>query len=348
MPSKYPLKTILFFISLSLTCIPATATLAKALPVPQTNSENNFIYSPYKDTSINMNWNTDVISTKVNNPQTPLPLLGDEQNPSQLLPNNKTVTLAFATGTCGAENWGGVPANDLIKANLPLFEKNNINYIISTGGAAGTFQCDSAEKMQEFIERYQTKNLAGIDFDIEGGYNQTQLQQLMQATAAAQKQTHTQVSLTLATLAQPGATINQLGQWAVTAAKNAGLSFNVNLMVMDYGDSGCQKNPEGKCDMAKSAIFAAQEFSKMYNIPLNQIELTPMIGENDQVTEVTSPQDAKEIAQFAKANKLAGLHYWSFDRDTPCSDTSSYASPSCVHQKVKPLDYDKAFLGVDS
>ena len=39
----------------------------------------------------------------------------------------------------------------------------------------------------------------------------------------------------------------------------------------------------------------------------------------------------------------AGLHFWSFDRDTPCSD--DYASPTCNSMSsTTPLEYTNRFL----
>lgn len=309
------------------------------------------IYSPYKDTSISLNWNSDVISTVVNGQAFPVPLLGDNKNPSQLQPGNQTVTLAFATGQCMAESWGGIAGSVIADNNLPAFNQKNIGYIISTGGAAGLFNCDNADHMQQFLQRYGLGTVGsefkGLDFDIEGGYNQQQLQQLMSATAAVQKQTPFRVSLTLATLAQPNSTLNQLGQWAVAAANQAGLDYSINLMVMDYGNTGCQKNASGQCDMAKSAEFAAKEVSRMYHVPLTRIELTPMIGDNDTQSEMTTLSDIQQMASFVKSNHLAGLHYWSFDRDRPCSQMehgSLKASPVCNTQSDQPEAFNKAAL----
>jgi len=305
---------------------------------------SGLLYSPYKDATINLNWNTNVISTMVNGQL--IPLFGDGTHASQLLPGNKAVTLAFATGICGSESWGGVPGDKIAQSNIPLFVKHNINYVISTGGAAGVFQCNSPQAMENFIKRYDSKNLVGIDFDIEGGYSPQQLKSLMSSMAQAQKMYPSlRVSLTLATLAKPNSTINYLGQQALQAARDAGLKFNVALMVMDYGDAGCQKNSGGVCDMAASAIYAAKEFSKMYHIPLSRIELTPMIGENDTQGEVTSLSDVRKIAAFVKAGNLAGLHYWSFDRDTPCQASGLLsASPTCNQSSKKPLEFDAAML----
>ncbi len=65
-------------------------------------------FSPYKHVNINMNWNTYVISTY------------DGQLPitAAMPPANAAVTLAFATGTCGSETWGGVSPAALAAANL--------------------------------------------------------------------------------------------------------------------------------------------------------------------------------------------------------------------------------------
>ena len=41
------------------------------------------------------------------------------------------------TGECGAENWAGISGDTLASVNVPLFEAKNVDYILSTGGAAG-------------------------------------------------------------------------------------------------------------------------------------------------------------------------------------------------------------------
>ena len=305
---------------------------------------NGTIFSPYKDTTINMNWNTDVISTRIN---------GVFQTFVKALPpKDKVVSLAFATGSCTKPSWGGVPADKLAKANIPLFVENGIKYIISTGGAAGSFSCYKESDLANFISQYASKNLIGIDYDIEGGYTQGSLDSLMQVTAEYQK-THPnlRVSLTLATLARPNSTVNILGVWALNAAQKAGLKYNVNLMVMDYGNTGCQQNSLGQCDMAKSAIYAAKEFSKMYNIPLSRIALTPMLGQNDTSNEITTVADMKEIAEFVKDNGLAGMHYWSFDRDVSCGGAAPGllgASPTCSGIQQEPLAFNNAVTSVIS
>jgi len=95
---------------------------------------SGLVFSPYKDTSINMNWNTDGIQTNVSGSAQPFA--------SDLTSHGgKTVTLAFATGECGSESWGGVPGAAMASANVSALNAAGAKYIISTGGAAGSFTC---------------------------------------------------------------------------------------------------------------------------------------------------------------------------------------------------------------
>jgi GH18 family chitinase len=68
-----------------------------------------------------------------------------------------------------------------------------------------------------------------------------------------------------------------------------------------------------------------------------------MIGMNDTSTETFTIADVNTLTSYVKSNGLAGLHFWSFDRDTPCSD--DYASPTCNSiSSTSPLEYTKQFL----
>ncbi|MCW7553235.1 glycosyl hydrolase family 18 protein [Endozoicomonas gorgoniicola] len=323
------------------------------------------IFSPYKDISINMDWNTYVISTKVHGQSQPVPLLPYKDcelqepsfstdladSPSQLLPGNKLVTWAFATGECGNETWGGVDAQQLADANIKRFVQNGIKYVISTGGANATFTCSSEAGMKAFVDRYNSTSFAGLDFDIESGSEEA-IYNLMQFAAAAQKDYKKRgmqlpVSLTISARGGPDPRVDPLtlyGKWTLDAARKSGLEYTVNLMVMDYGSSDCTHDSEGRCDMAKSAINAAKSLNHVHGVPFRDIALTPMIGVNDQVDEVTMVADITKMVSDGRELKLGGYHYWSFDRDTPCSTPTSYASPVCSSVTQEPLDFDQAFL----
>jgi hypothetical protein len=305
------------------------------------------VFGPYKDTSINMNWNTNTISTKVGGDMTTFV--------ADMSASGKgTVTLAFATGECGAENWGGVKGEDLASVNVPLVMQAGIRYMVSTGGAAGSFTCGTDAGFSTFIDRWSSPNLVGVDFDIEAGQSTAVIGALLARVKAAHaKYPKLRFSLTLATLATSTAgqtTARSLGADAqdgfnsfgddTMAAVKSTLGFTgapatwpayvtVNLMTMDYGTAGpaiCVVSG-GACQMGESAIQAAYNLRDKWGVPLTGIELTPMIGGNDAASEIFTPADADTVAHFAMAQGLAGVHYWSYDRDVDC--VQSYSSPTC-------------------
>ncbi len=303
-------------------------------------------FSPYKDTSINMNWNTNVVSTNVSGSQAPFA--------TELTKNGaSTVTLAFATGECGSETWAGLAGDTMASTNAPLLSKANIRYIVSTGGAAGVFTCSTDPGFATFVERWMSAGLVGIDFDIEAGQTDAQIQDLVRRIKVGHSAYPAlRYSLTLATLANnEGATtarslgnaaqdsFNTYGDRAMAAVKSTlGFSGNpatwpgyltLNLMTMDYGapGSGVCVVSAGVCQMAQSAIQAAYDLHDKWGVPYASVELTPMIGVNDVSSEKVALPDVDAIAAFALAQGLAGVHYWSYDRDTDCA--AGAAAPTC-------------------
>jgi len=267
-----------------------TATIPSA-PLPTGAVVGGFLFSPYKDVTNSLNWNTNVASTSVTGSLSPL---------LQVLPAKvPAVTLAFATGQCGNENWGGVAPDAIAKANVPLFTAQNRNYVIATGGAAGAFFCSSATGMQAFINRYASANLVGIDFDIEGGQSQADITALVKSVYDVQSSyPNLRFSFTLATLGStnglaasaPNGDLSPLGGYVMNAlAKYPLNNYTINLMVMDYGSPGagvCVVGSDGLCDMGQTGIQAAKNLVARYGVPYNHIELTPMIGMNDVTNEL--------------------------------------------------------------
>jgi chitinase len=248
----------------------------------------------------------------------------------------KALTLAFATGECGQEHWDGVGAEDMVNATLVKLRRSNIDYVISTGGADGIFTCSSAQGMEKFIARYNSRHLLGFDFDIEAGQSEAVIANLVkQIHGATQRHPHLRMSFTLATVSatEPGQpTLNAHGAMVMKAIGQANLkNYFVNLMVMNFGEA----RPENcvvqgnRCAMAASSITAAQNFSKEYRVPLQRIELTPMIGVNDWVDNIFTLGDARQLADYVHTNNLGGLHFWSLNRDGVCLAGSKMVSPSC-------------------
>jgi hypothetical protein len=107
--------------------------------------------------------------------------------------------------------------------------------------------------------------------------------------------------------------------------------YYINLMVMDFGPATAANCVvlAGRCDMAASARQAVMNLHNRFCVPLRQIEVTAMIGVNDVVENVFTAEDALALAQFVRTAHLAGLHYWSLDRDKPCANGAEAVSPTC-------------------
>jgi chitinase len=313
-----------------------------------TGSVSGLLFSPYKDVTINMNWNTYEMQSAVEGSD--LPVVGAGSLVSEYIPKLPAITLAFATGTCGSETWGGVSGADWAAENVPQLHAANLDYVVSTGGEAGTFTCDSTAGMEAFIATYASPNLVGIDFDIEGGQSESDIQDLVDAAAGAQSQyPNLQFSFTLATLGASDGSyggVNSLGNEVVEAVLGSGLkNYVINLMTMDYGSASSSVCVvvSGSCEMAQSAIQAVENLEHTYGIPASKIAVTPMIGMNDTTSETFTIADVDTLTAYVVDNGLAGLHFWSLDRDTPCADT--YASPTCNSiSSTTPLEYTDRFL----
>jgi len=309
------------------------------------------LFSPYKDVTVNLNWNTNVMQTAVTG--STIPVVGSGSLVATAEPKLGAITLAFATGECGSENWGGVPGASFASANIPALSGAGLDYVVSTGGAAGTFTCGSTAGMAEFLSRYMSPQMVGVDFDIEGGQSQADINNLVTAVAYAESvYPNLRFSFTLATLAASDGSyggLNSLGDMVVKSIKAAGLkNYSIDLMVMDYGGASpavCVVS-NGQCEMGQSAIQAATNLEHTYGIPASQIELTPMIAQNDAATEVFTTADVDTVTSYVVSRGLAGLHFWSLDRDTPCpGGASGSASPTCNSLGgTTPLEYTNRFL----
>jgi chitinase len=306
-------------------------------PPPPTNGAKKFFFGPYKDTGINLAFGN-VISTRV---------AGQSNSFANELARagGKTAYLAFATGECGNESWGAISGAAMAAANVKPLNDNGLDYVLSTGGAAGVFTCGSDAGFSTFVDRWMSPHLVGIDFDIEAGQTPQIISDLIKRIKTARdRYPNLRFSLTLATVAQskPGAAtaqafgagapdgLNVLGDNTISAVRNT-FGFNgsaqtwpsfitVNLMTMDFGGGSsfiCVLR-NGLCQMGESSLQAALNLRDHFGIPLSNVEITPMIGGNDVQANVFTLADADTVARFALANGLAGVHYWSFDRDVDC------------------------------
>jgi hypothetical protein len=307
--------------------------------MPARGTAPHFVYSPYKYIPVALAPDSKSISTAVTGAPTPIVVNGR----STLPPGVTALTLAFATGECGAETWDGMDPRLLADGNLRAFVQAGIAYIISTGGEGGVFTCATDAGMEAFIAHYASPGLVGFDFDVERGQTAEVVASLVRRVKAA-KERHPELrfSFTLATWgASDGsqASLNDDGQRVMQAIRDAGLAdYYINLMVMDYGEAtprNCVVSG-GVCDMGQSAIQAARNLNTRFGVPMSRIELTPMLGVNDVVANVFTLDDARVLARFVRESAMGGLHFWSLDRDAPCPPGVSGVSAICSGLRGMP------------
>jgi hypothetical protein len=235
-----------------------------------------------------------------------------------------------------------------VASNIQAFVSSGKKYIISTGGNAGVFTCGSDAGFDKFIQTYNSANMLGVDFDIEGGQSAAVVANLVARVKAAQaKYPNLRFSFTLQTLggnAQPN--LNALGASVMSAIQSQGLTnYIIDLMTMDYGSTspGNCTIVNGACEMGQSAVQASELLHSGYGVPYSQIEITPMIGGNDTQGETFTLADVATVSSYALQKGLAGVHFWSFDRDTDCAPGS--ASPICnSYGQAGRLGFTTAFL----
>jgi hypothetical protein len=320
---------------------------AGAPSAPSMAPQNGFVYGPYKHLNTAVDPMMPAATTRV----TGSPTVLASSAGAALLPGATALTLAFASGECGQEHWGGLPGPAVAQANVTALDRAGIAYIVSTGGEGNVFTCASDAGMEQFIQRYESPHLLGLDFDIESGQTPQMLQALVQRIkTAALRRPRLRISFTLPTFAASDtshASLNPLGQQVLAAIRTAQLpDYRMNLMVMDFGPAEpahCVVR-QGRCDMAASAAQAARNLHMQYGVPLAQIEVTAMVGVNDVVDNVFTVADARALARFVRRERLGGLHFWSLDRDTPCADGATAVSSTCSSlNTLAPLAFSRAF-----
>ncbi len=232
----------------------------------------------------------------------------------------QSATLAFlvSSGGCAVDN-----SVSQMQSDLTAFQAAGGRVIISFGGADGTYleaACTSTQMANLIAGILQTTGVRAIDFDVEGsqlakgGLNTVRNAAILQLQ---QRYPSLYVSFTLP-VAQNGLDSNGLA--AVQSAALAGVNVSmVNLMTMDYCDSNCGISNMGKVATGSATatyaqlknVFPGKTGGELWAM----IGITPMIGVNDDSSEVFSTNDASTVAGFARQNGLGLLSYWALQRD---------------------------------
>jgi len=256
-------------------------------------------------------------------------------------------TAAFVIGEGCDQIWGDtlpVGSDPNTDTAISRARSEGASVIISSGGAGGeplawtcTDQGAIEAGYQKIISSY---GVTSLDFDIEGA--------AIADTAAAARQMTAMKDLEAS---NPGLTfsvtlpvlpsgLTQDGVNIVAAANSAGVKIDtVNIMAMDYY--------AGTQDMGQAAIEAAQAtLSQMRSVDSSygygNVGITPMIGVNDDNSTFTL-DNAATVKNWADANGIGRLSFWSINRDQSCSGFAPQASPTCSGVDQNQLAFADAF-----
>lgn len=306
------------------------------------------VFSPYKYVPSNFNVRRGQLRTRVG--ERVFPVVGAESLIGTVVPGLRVLTLAFAHGSCGNETWGAlhgkgeVPTRDVVNTVIPALVKHNVDYIVSTGGEGATFTCPRTASFVKFVKKYASKNLIGIDFDIENKQTRAETTALIRDAVYAQTVfPELNFSFTIATFAGDDGShngVNALGARIIHEIREYGLlHYTIDLMVMDYDKITPHKCVvvSGFCDMGQSAIQAVYNLQFVYHVPADRIEVTPLLMFNDEHNFFTL-QDMSTVLAFAKSEGLAGVHFWSLDGDSGCRATETLFFS---HKRIDWGDYGR-------
>jgi chitinase len=255
-------------------------------------------------------------------------------------------TLAFVIdgGNCKA-SWAGLPLTyEPVQSIVSTVRNAGGDVIASFGGASGVelaLVCPSVSALQAqyqaVIDQYHFTHL---DFDIEGGaLGYADKNDLRNKAIAALQRANPGLKISFTLPVMPSG----LTQYGLDMLKNAvqnGVDINiVNVMAMDYYN--------GTTDMGQAAIDAANStYSQLQSIipgmSWAKIGVTPMIGVNDDRSEIFTTQDAQELVSFAQQKQLGMLSFWSIARDRACSSTGQL-SPTCSGVQQSPFAFSQIF-----
>ncbi|MDP7720699.1 PE domain-containing protein [Mycobacterium sp. TY814] len=256
------------------------------------------------------------------------------------------VTLGFITANAaGQPAWGGFTEYTIgnggavangsllgqINSQMDAMRAAGINATISFGGAANQELALTGGTAAELAAKYTSvMNAYGIhklDFDIEGAAlgDTASLKLRSQAIAALQTTgvatgRPVEVSFTLPVM-PTGLTADGLRAVQIAVDSNVQIS-HVNIMAMDYYDPTLPYAGKMGDYAIQAATAVHDQLTTLYPSKTSaqiwsMVDVTPMIGVNDDPAEIFTLADAQKLTTFAEQNNIGGLHIWSANRDFP-------------------------------
>lgn len=268
-------------------------------------------------------------------------------------------------------SWGGYYGLDEASSGLDLdrrlerFRAAGGALAVSFGGALNdelALVCDDVDRLADaygaVIDRY---GIDTIDLDIEGGAANDVAANERRAEAIAALQGEAadddrQLAVWLTLPVTPaGVPTEFIGVIDAMLAADVDLA-GVNLMTMNFGASA---DGDG-LDMSATSRDAVTAFHRQLRssyeragTPLggeqlwSKIGITPMVGENDDPGNVTSLDDARDLADFVLDQGLSRVSIWSLNRDRPCSENrSDRVSNLCSGTEQTEMEFSSIFAAM--
>jgi len=204
--------------------------------------------------------------------------------------------------------------------------------------ALNTTNVDELEKKyQSVIDNYQ---LTWMDFDIEGkSLSDTAANQRRDEALERLEQKNPGLKISFTLPVNPTG-MEEESLVMLRDAKARSLKIeSVDIMTMDYGASISRGKKMG--DLAVAASNASHRQTQEID-PAIKIGICPMIGQNDQKSEIFTIEDAHEVMDFAsKTDWVRSLAFWSSNRDRPKGARKGSNHTSGIDQK--PWEFTDIF-----
>jgi chitinase len=271
---------------------------------------------------------------------------------------NNDAVLSFIVSSPTApcvSTWGGAYTLDQARGALDLdrriarLQQQGGSVAVSFGGLNNkelAVGCTDPAKLlsayQSVVDRY---NINTIDLDLENtGLTDTQAgarRAVAIAKLQSERRAHGKQLAVWLTLPVTPQGLNENGTAAISQLLAKGVDVaGVNVMTMDYGAS--LTAGQNMLTGSESALTQTKrQLGILYQqagTPLNDATLwsklgaTPMIGQNDEMHEVFTLDNAKGLNKFARSHGLGRMSMWSANRDLTCSDNyvdTKIVSSSC-------------------
>ncbi len=274
----------------------------------------------------------------------PSPSLVDVANAT----GQKVFTLAFALADSTGCNpsWGGtIPLDDArILNDIHALQAMGGEVIVATGGAAGPYleyTCGSVDALAGAYRRIlDTTGANQLDVDVEAPIPQDTVNE---ALARIQSERGTTISYTMRVQGDDYG-MDPYSVQVLQSAAAHGVDVLVNPMTMEFGSS--------RPDWGDAVIAAAeaslgqlrQIWPGMSDADLKRhLGVTPMIGRNFN-GKVFQLDDAHQLVDWANANHVGRLAFWSAGRDNG-SCPGGAVSPTCSSISQGDLEFTSIFHG---